>query len=48
MSGAGLAEAVETGVAAAVLSLASLGDGLSARREEIERLAKRSGAAPVR
>jgi 2-dehydro-3-deoxygluconokinase len=48
LSGKPLNEAIETAVAAAVLSLASLGDGLSARLEEVERLAKRSGAAPMR
>ncbi|HVF30835.1 MAG TPA: sugar kinase [Pyrinomonadaceae bacterium] len=48
LNGSTMPDAVETGIAAAVLSLASLGDGLSAQREEVERLAKRSGAAPVR
>ena len=48
LSGRSVGAAVETAVAAAVLSLASLGDGLSATVDEVERLAKRSGAAPVR
>ena len=48
LSGVPVSEAVETAVASAVLSLASLGDGLSASLEEIRRLAKRSGAAPLR
>ena len=48
LGGRSLADSVETAVAAAVLSLASLGDGLSASVEEVERNAKRSGAAPVR
>ena len=48
LSGRSLNDANETAVAAAVLSLSSLGDGLSARFEEIERLAKKAGAAPLR
>lgn len=41
-------ESLEIGVAAAVLSLAALGDGLSARLEEIERGVKRSDNAAIR
>jgi len=48
LAGSETSDAIETALAAAVMSLASLGDGLSARLDEVERLAKNSGAAPVR
>lgn len=43
-----LETAIETAVAASVLSLCSVGDGLSAQLDEVERLVQRSDHGPVR
>jgi 2-dehydro-3-deoxygluconokinase len=48
LSGKDLAASIETAIASAVLSLSSLGDGLSATAGEIERVAQRSSHSAIR